>query len=415
MDNAGDDVESPSLELNARPGSLSPSPTPQPPPPPPPHAPLAAGIAGAPSVARSGSRGPIGPKPGVFRPCARCRQKKTKCDRLKPTCSNCRKGGADVLCVYDNDEPTDGVLTSLPPDYPQTEPYGASTMPPTTSIPKGSRRSVAAGASTTPGARSPSTPPSTPMAPLASALGTLTSTAADVTRIPSGSDAEKIASEQQSPAAPGTTGRRRGKVIVATSATIKPSPLRTSSLATDTAHSPSPTSPTDVVSLSEKQQSRAFSAELQHVSQKPSKKQSKKTPEEVVSSLSIKELEINDPGQRKEDDAASDTTTPAPTAPSTPSRSRTLASASGSVNGSGRAAGGGSIGSSNSGGPKILADLAAAAARAPPLPPPLVIDANQRARKWGRPRVMFRTLGGEVDLPLWISDQDMLLNDPKQM
>ncbi|KAF9164386.1 hypothetical protein DFQ26_001478 [Actinomortierella ambigua] len=417
MASTGDDIESLSLDLNTRPGSLSPSPTPQPP-----HASSTSGSAAASSVVRSGSRGPIGPKPGVFRPCARCRQKKTKCDRIKPTCSNCKKGGADILCVYDNDEPTDGVLTSLPPDYAQTEPLGASTLPPTASIPKGSRRPVAASSLSTPSSRSPSTPPPTPTTPPAPTTGALASAETDALRIPSGSDAEKSSSEQQPPVATGTTpsgGRvRRGKATGATSAAIKPSPLRTSSLATDTAHSPSPTSPVDTNTLSEKQQNRAPPTEPQHVAQKPSKRSSKKAPEEVVSGLSIKEQETDDVGPRKDDDAASDTATPAPTTLLIPSKSRTSASASGSINGSGhhaRAAGGGNNNSSStSGGSKIVADLAAAAARAPPLPPPLTIDASQRARKWGRPRVMFRTLGGEVDLPLWISDQDMLLNDPKQ-
>ncbi|KAI7818362.1 hypothetical protein BC939DRAFT_463402, partial [Gamsiella multidivaricata] len=84
------------------------------------------------STARSngGARGPLGPRPGVYRPCARCRVKKTKCDRSKPICSSCVKAGPDVICLYDNDELTEaydstsgaGLATAvLPMSTPATE------------------------------------------------------------------------------------------------------------------------------------------------------------------------------------------------------------------------------------------------------------------------------------------------------
>ena len=43
---------------------------------------------------------------GTCRPCARCRVKKTKCDKSRPSCSSCQKGGVEATCVYDIDEPT---------------------------------------------------------------------------------------------------------------------------------------------------------------------------------------------------------------------------------------------------------------------------------------------------------------------
>ncbi|KAG0200777.1 hypothetical protein BGX28_006238 [Mortierella sp. GBA30] len=58
---------------------------------------------------------------------------------------------------------------------------------------------------------------------------------------------------------------------------------------------------------------------------------------------------------------------------------------------------------------KIMVDLT------PKPPPAFVIDKNQRARKWGKSSNIFPTLGGEVALPLWTSDQEMLLNEPKPL
>ncbi|KAF9124700.1 hypothetical protein BGX30_000833 [Mortierella sp. GBA39] len=46
-------------------------------------------------------------------------------------------------------------------------------------------------------------------------------------------------------------------------------------------------------------------------------------------------------------------------------------------------------------------------------PAPFVIDKNQKARKWGRSSGVFQTLGGELSLPFWTSDQEMLLNEPR--
>ncbi|KAG0224703.1 hypothetical protein BGW42_004943 [Actinomortierella wolfii] len=413
MAKTGDEAGSTSQEPNAKPSSQSSTA----PPPPPATALLTSGNTGSSSTSRSGSRGPIGPKPGVFRPCARCRQKKTKCDRLKPTCSNCKKGGADVLCVYDNDEPTEGVLTSLPPEYAQTEPYGTSATPSTGSTPKGSRRLSTARSPTPSSMRSHGTS-SSPMVP--SLVATQLPTAADTTtrqsEILTGTEMRLLVQKPSPATEPSTpAGRgRRGKALMAASTAIQPSPLRTSSLAADTARSPSPTSISGATSA-EKHQSSILTTDALNATHKPSRGSSKKVNEEIVSGLSIKEQEGDDAMLKKDDDAASDAATPTPTAPPTPSKPRTLTPSAGVVNGSNppsRTAGGGGTGSGNS---RILADLAAAAARAPPPAPPLVIDANQRARKWGRPSVIFRTLGGEVGLPLWISDQDMLLNDPKQI
>ncbi|KAF9559914.1 hypothetical protein EC968_006418 [Mortierella alpina] len=45
--------------------------------------------------------------------------------------------------------------------------------------------------------------------------------------------------------------------------------------------------------------------------------------------------------------------------------------------------------------------------------PAFVIDKTQRARKWGRSHITVQTLGGEISVPLWTSDQQMLLNEPR--
>ncbi|KAF9145918.1 hypothetical protein BG015_011759 [Linnemannia schmuckeri] len=57
---------------------------------------------------------------------------------------------------------------------------------------------------------------------------------------------------------------------------------------------------------------------------------------------------------------------------------------------------------------RIMADLPTAKP-----PAPFVIDKNQKARKWGRSSGVFQTLGGELSLPFWTSDQEMLLNEPR--
>ncbi|KAG0202308.1 hypothetical protein BGX33_009778 [Mortierella sp. NVP41] len=57
---------------------------------------------------------------------------------------------------------------------------------------------------------------------------------------------------------------------------------------------------------------------------------------------------------------------------------------------------------------RVMSDLSTAKP-----PPPFVIDKNQKARKWGRSSGVFQTLGGELSLPLWTSDQEMLLNEPR--
>ncbi|KAG0288861.1 hypothetical protein BGZ98_004079 [Dissophora globulifera] len=59
------------------------------------------------------------------------------------------------------------------------------------------------------------------------------------------------------------------------------------------------------------------------------------------------------------------------------------------------------------------AALAAATAATPPVP--FVIDKNQKVRKWAKSGNIFQTLGGEVSMPLWTSDQDMLLNEPRPL
>lgn len=76
------------------------------------------------SSARSNNdpSGAVGPRSGTYRPCARCRVKKTRCDRLQPSCSHCLKGGVEAICVYDNDEPTAAEDTTNGSTFPSTMP-----------------------------------------------------------------------------------------------------------------------------------------------------------------------------------------------------------------------------------------------------------------------------------------------------
>lgn len=54
------------------------------------------------------------------------------------------------------------------------------------------------------------------------------------------------------------------------------------------------------------------------------------------------------------------------------------------------------------GGPANQARATTDPPAAKPLPK-LLIDKNQRARKWDRSSIAIQTLGGEVSLPLWVS------------
>ncbi|KAF9375675.1 hypothetical protein BGX21_003727 [Mortierella sp. AD011] len=62
---------------------------------------------------------------------------------------------------------------------------------------------------------------------------------------------------------------------------------------------------------------------------------------------------------------------------------------------------------------RIMVELASRQTQPPP--PIFVIDKNQKARKWGKSGIVFQTLGGVVSIPLWTSDQEMLLNEPKPL
>ncbi|KAG0002955.1 hypothetical protein BGZ79_002014 [Entomortierella chlamydospora] len=67
---------------------------------------------------------------------------------------------------------------------------------------------------------------------------------------------------------------------------------------------------------------------------------------------------------------------------------------------------------------RIMVELASRQTQpppSPPSPPNFVIDKNQKARKWGKSGIVFQTLGGVVSIPLWTSDQEMLLNEPKPL
>lgn len=56
------------------------------------------------ALSNDDSKGSNNHRLGTYRPCVRCRVKKTKCDKSRPSCSSCVKGGVEATCVYDMDE-----------------------------------------------------------------------------------------------------------------------------------------------------------------------------------------------------------------------------------------------------------------------------------------------------------------------
>ncbi|KAF9345415.1 hypothetical protein BGX26_003157 [Mortierella sp. AD094] len=421
----------------------------------------------------NGSRGPIGPRPGVFRPCARCRVKKTKCDRVKPTCSNCLKsGGSDTVCVYDNDEPAGATASSphdelpegaeeeveLPPSplpskvgtvtskhlkttattttKRETTVKGQSSSKPqsetTESITAGRGASKSQGshrngnnnqnsnASSSNGSIKTDSPSKTTVTTASNSTITTSTTTTTATangkKSTTSSQSLSPASNSSDPPIPAVKKIKTGS---ASSAAIRPSPLRTSittATPNTSANNSSPKSPPPP-SAGISSGAKKRKASMSNGSKVPPLSQTKgsngganghfglKEEEEddddasylnegddVVFDLSVKELE-----QDQENE-------PAPTRPvkrdavSRPSKA---------------ASGGLSSKSNGSAQGRIMVELARQSQ--PPPAPIFVIDKNQKARKWGKSGIVFQTLGGVVSIPLWTSDQEMLLNEPKPL
>ncbi|KAI1296283.1 hypothetical protein EDD11_007421 [Mortierella claussenii] len=394
------------------------------------HGGIGAGSSAGATAGGAGSRGPIGPRPGVFRPCARCRVKKTKCDRLKPSCSTCQKSGDSVACVYDNDEPTLGVVARLQ-DMDEKKTLKGSTDQESVSVLAGARQS-----------RSASKTDSLSSSPGASKGSSAGAQNQDVGR--NGGNANGSNNDKTSPADKRTTTSLNSKTPItvlqdpqvqqtikkmktgtATSAAVRPSPLRTSMT---TAKSPLPSSSFASASSSQVQHPPSPSSVPAKRRASPSNGLLALTPEirqgatkndleeeeqdnaglnendrdDVVSELSVKDA-------HEQQDVISlsvDATKPDRNAPArSKKQSAWVNSAGSSVSGAA-----GTNNRASSGQSKIMVELASR-----PPPPLFIIDRNQKARKWGKSFNAFQTLGGEVTIPLWTSDQEMLLNEPRPL
>ncbi|KAF9111581.1 hypothetical protein BGX27_004724 [Mortierella sp. AM989] len=342
-----------------------------------------------------GQRGPIGPRPGVYRPCARCRVKKTKCDRLKPACSSCTKGGVDVICIYDNDEPT------------------------STSDSTGGNGNIIPAAVTSPSI--PSSPSSKKESPTdQSNLKKARSTGSTIksgnghgTRSGTGSSGisgDNVKSEETSSPQVSTGVKKVGngehpnkKLKTGPSETIKPSPLRSSVTTIRIPTSKSPTATTNNLNV------KSTTENPESANDEAVDIESMDTAEDKeVLELSISNAAKDDLQSDTIQDEASDATeTPSiKRGPSNSmgiiSRQKKQSKATSTSNGVGGATGAGGNSS------RIMADLPASKPAST-----FAIDKNRKARKWGRSNAVVQTLGGEISVPLWVSDQEMLLNEPR--
>ncbi|KAF8951788.1 hypothetical protein BGZ46_003798 [Entomortierella lignicola] len=336
------------------------------------------------SIGGSSQKGPVGSRPGVYRPCARCRVKKTKCDRLKPACSSCIKGGADVICVYDNDEPTSGtdIGGSLEFSSNPSSPIKKESPPSSSdSIKKVTIQDGSSKAKNTGSSNKSSNGHDT----------TGTSIKAEATTTPQSSSGSKKPSVSEPPLKKSKSGP---------SETIKPSPLRSSITTARIPASKYPT--TDDDNYNEQLTTKDLDAndgavDIESV--------------DLVEDKEVLELSIaNAAANRLQSEVSQDEVSDATEAPITKRSSsgpiarqkkqnRTASSSSG-TGGTSNTTGGNQQS-------RINVDLQTSK------PPTFVIDKNQKARKWGRSSTVVQTLGGEISVPLWTSDQEMLLNEPR--
>ncbi|KAF9398901.1 hypothetical protein BGX21_007121 [Mortierella sp. AD011] len=340
----------------------------------------------------AGQRGPVGPRPGVYRPCARCRIKKTKCDRLKPSCSSCTKGGVDVICVYDNDEPTS--VSDIGSSASNNGIAGATSSSVSPS-PSSKKESFGDSTKRTANHDGPSKTKSTSGHGTHSGSGSGSSTTISA-------ETEETTSAQTSAGGKkvGSEDPPHKRLKTGPSEAITPSPLRSSVTTTriPTSKSSTPTTNNSNLKLSTKSSGSANddAVDIESVDEIEDKEVVGLSIASAVSDRLQSEV-IQDEVSDAMESSAIKRTSSSPTGPIARQRKQPKATSTAGPIGTG---GGGN----NS---RITADLVT------PKPPQFVIDKSQKARKWGRPSTVVQTLGGEISLPLWISDQEMLLNEPR--
>ncbi|KAG0324754.1 hypothetical protein BGZ99_001475 [Dissophora globulifera] len=308
-----------------------------------------------------------GPRLGVYRPCARCRLKKTKCDRLRPSCSSCAKGGSDALCVYDNDEPGDGSdyesITSTPIAAP------SSINSKKDSDQQNRRRPVGSGYEN--GQESRSSNSNGNGNGNLSNYDSSTDSRMDTTSTQLSTTAIERAPHAEPP-------QKKLKTGAGTSEAITPSPLR-SSITTNREPVPRETES----ALDENVDIESIDA----------------VDDQDISGLSIADATLERANSEINQDDIPDTMevgrNPVSTGAAKSKKQTKGLSTSTSGVGTGAHT-------------KIMVELPTV--RPSPM---FVINKSQRARKWGRSSAIVQTLGGEISIPLWISDQDMLLNEPR--
>ncbi|KAF9899688.1 hypothetical protein EC991_008443 [Linnemannia zychae] len=390
------------------------------------------------SSSPSSARGPQGPRPGVYRPCARCRVKKTKCDRVKPSCSNCDKAGPDAICVYDNDEPTPGVLTASPQGSSfLSQSPAITTVPTPTAVTATSeqsnrkgdsaiRKSASQDGSSSSSLKSKGT--GAPSAGVTIGNGSNTNTTTTSSKvIGNGHSTRSSDKSKKAMSAPSNTPSTIGATTASSSATNAASVTTTASRGLEDIEPPQKKIKTgsglgDSVTTIMKSSPLRSSVTTARVSIHPkgTKKTSQPSEEnvdietfetvETVEDGVVSELSVADANKDVKMEDVTETNDDSNNPNSSTSISQVASGTGGGAGVSRSKKQPKSITVTSGGGTssRIMTD---------PLltkpVPPFVIDKSQRARKWGRSNGVFQTLGGELSLPLWTSDQEMLLNEPR--
>ncbi|KAF9925765.1 hypothetical protein FBU30_004507 [Linnemannia zychae] len=390
------------------------------------------------SGSSSSTRGPQGPRSGVYRPCARCRVKKTKCDRMKPRCSSCEKAGSDATCVYDNDESTIGASSSMPQSSPnliQSSSAPTTSMPssPTTTATPEQPSRKEASTNRKSGAQDASSLSSSPLSILKNKGTGATPTGND------NSNNTNTNTTSNSPKATGNghSSRSNDKVKKATAGFPNTALPSDETITSSSANSPAlSTSNRGLESVEPPQKKiktgsgsiennvaalkssplRATVTSRTASQPKPnsssgSKKSSQPSEEavdiETIEDGVVSELSVADASKDVKMEDATEMNDDSKKLNGHPDATQAASSGAGTSRSKKQAKG---ITTSTGGGPssRIMVDLPTSKP-----PPPFVIDKNQKARKWGRSSGVFQTLGGELSLPFWTSDQEMLLNEPR--
>ncbi|KAG0307139.1 hypothetical protein BGZ98_000958 [Dissophora globulifera] len=308
-----------------------------------------------------------GPRLGVYRPCARCRLKKTKCDRLRPSCSSCAKGGSDALCVYDNDEPGDGSdFESITPT-PIAAPSSIGSKK--DSDQQNRRKPVGSGYENGQESRS-SNSNGNGNGNLSNYDSSSTDSRMDTTLTQLSTTSIERAPHAEPP-------QKKLKTGAGTSEAITPSPLR-SSITTN--REPVPR---------EIESALDENVDIESIDA---------VDDQDISGLSIADATLERAHSEINQDDIPDTMevrrNPVSTGAAKSKKQTKGLSTSTSGVGTGAHT-------------KIMVELPTVR------PSPMFVNKSQRARKWGRSSAIVQTLGGEISIPLWISDQDMLLNEPR--